>query len=62
MKQTIHLREQLPELTLSELAQEFDPPVTKSCLNHRLRKVVEMARALERKEEDTKDGSLQDRE
>ena len=62
VKQTIHLREKLPELTLSELAQEFDPPVTKSCLNHRLRKVVEMARALKRKEEDTKDGSMQDRE
>ena len=32
------------ELPLSELAEEFDPPVTKSCLNHRLRKLVELAR------------------
>ena len=29
---------------LSELAEEFDPPVTKSCLNHRLRKLVELAK------------------
>lgn len=35
-----------PELTLSELAEEFDPPVTKSCLNHRLRKLMELARGL----------------
>ena len=60
MKETIHLREAKPELTLSELAQEFDPPVTKSCLNHRLRKVVEMARALEREnnKEETEDGPV----
>jgi len=56
MKETIRLREARPELTLSELAEEFDPPVTKSCLNHRLRKVLEMARAL--KKEETKDGTV----
>ena len=59
MKETIRLRERYPELTLSELAQEFDPPVTKSCLNHRLRKVLELARGLESKEtEETTDGPL----
>ena len=31
------------ELSLSELAETFDPPVTKSCLNHRLRKLMELA-------------------
>ena len=61
MKETIRLRETYPELTLSELAQEFDPPVTKSCLNHRLRKLLELSRALERDktlQEETVDGPL----
>ena len=33
-----------PELTLSELAATFDPPLTKSCLNHRIRKLMEIAK------------------
>ena len=44
LKETIILRETFPELTLAQLAQEFDPPVTKSCLNHRLRKLVELSK------------------
>ena len=44
LKETIILRETFPELTLSELAKEFEPPITKSCLNHRLRKLVELSR------------------
>ncbi|MBQ9330985.1 MAG: DNA-binding protein WhiA [Oscillibacter sp.] len=43
---TAAMRLENPELTLSELAGEFDPPVTKSCLNHRLRKLMELARPL----------------
>ena len=43
LRQTAELRLQNPELTLSELAEEFDPPVTKSCLNHRLHKIMELA-------------------
>ena len=46
LQQTAALRLAYPELTLSELAAEFDPPVTKSCLNHRLRKLVELAKHL----------------
>ena len=46
LQQTAALRLQHPELTLSELAEEFDPPVSKSCLNHRLRKLLELARKL----------------
>ena len=45
LKETIILRETYPELTLSQLAEEFDPPITKSCLNHRLRKLMELSRA-----------------
>ena len=46
LRQTAALRAANPELTLSELAEEFDPPVTKSCLNHRLRMLVELAKKL----------------
>lgn len=46
LQQTAALRLEFPELSLSELAEEFDPPVTKSCLNHRLRKLMELAEEL----------------
>ena len=45
LQMTAALRLEYPELSLSELAEEFDPPVTKSCLNHRLRKLMELADA-----------------
>lgn len=44
LKETIILRETYPELTLTELAAEFDPPVSKSCLNHRLRKLITLSK------------------
>ena len=44
LQETARMRERNPELTLSELALEFTPPVTKSCLNHRLRKLMELAK------------------
>lgn len=43
---TAALRLENPELTLSELAEEFDPPVSKSCLNHRLRKLLDAAKTV----------------
>ena len=46
LRKTAALRLEHPELSLSELAETFDPPVTKSCLNHRLRKLVELAEGL----------------
>ena len=46
LQMTAALRLENPELTLSELAEEFDPPVSKSCLNHRLRKLLELARTV----------------
>jgi len=46
LQQTATMRVKYPELTLTELAGEFDPPVTKSCLNHRLRKLMELAKNL----------------
>ena len=46
LKATAALREAHPELSLSELAETFDPPVTKSCLSHRLRKIMQLAECL----------------
>lgn len=43
LQETARLRTQYPELSLSELVQLCDPPVSKSCLNHRLRKLMELA-------------------
>lgn len=37
-------RLQQPELSLSELAQTFEPPLTKSCVNHRMRKLMNLAK------------------
>ena len=43
LKQTALLREENPDANLNELAALFDPPITKSALNHRLRKLSELA-------------------
>ena len=41
--ETAILRLVNPDASLADLAQLTDPPVTKSCLSHRLRKLVDMA-------------------
>ena len=46
LRQTALLRLQYPELSLSQLAEKGDPPVTKSCMNHRMRKLLEEAKKL----------------
>ncbi len=56
LRETASLRLLNPELTLTELAEEFIPPLTKSCLNHRLRKLQSLARELNKGEE--KHGTL----
>ncbi len=38
------LRQRHPELSLSELASLCEPPITKSCLNHRLRKLIALSK------------------
>jgi len=43
LRQTAGLRLQYPELSIKELADISIPPVTKSCLNHRLRKLAELS-------------------
>ena len=60
LRQTAALRLNYPELTLSELAEEFDPPLTKSCLNHRLRKIVVLAKNLPPQTEQEKEETTDD--
>lgn len=42
LQEAAQLRLTHPEETLSQLAEQCDPPITKSALNHRLRKLVEL--------------------
>lgn len=46
LRQTAALRLEFPELSLIQLAEKCDPTVTKSCINHRMRKLMEEAKAL----------------
>ena len=47
LRETALLRRENPEATLQELAAMLQPPITKSAINHRMRKLLELARALE---------------
>ena len=44
LRQTAQLRRKNPEATLLELAQSMDPPVSKSAINHRMRKLIELSK------------------
>ena len=44
LKETAQLRQEHPEATLLELSQMQDPPVSKSAINHRMRKLMELSR------------------
>jgi len=43
LKETARLRMKYPDIPLSELAGKFDPPISKPGLNHRLKKLIEIA-------------------
>ena len=43
LRETAQLRLEYPELSLVELGEMCVPPVTKSCLNHRMRKLEKLA-------------------
>ena len=45
LKEAVDLRVAHPELTLAQLAELCDPPVSKSAFNHRLRKLMELAKS-----------------
>ena len=44
LQQALAAREENPEASLSELAALMEPPISKPAMNHRLQKLVEMAR------------------
>ena len=44
MQQAIVARESNPSASLTELAAMMDPPITKPAMNHRLKKLIEMAK------------------
>ena len=44
LRMTAELRMENPEATLLELAQMQDPPLTKSAINHRMRKLIELSK------------------
>jgi len=46
LRLTALLRVQNPELSIKELAEISTPPVTKSCMNHRLRKLLETSETM----------------
>lgn len=43
LRQTAALRREYPETTLSELAELHEPPISKSAVNHRMRKLLALA-------------------
>ena len=43
LAEAARLRTEHPDLTLTELAALCDPPITKSSLSHRLKKLTELA-------------------
>lgn len=44
LQETAKLRKEHPALSLADLASLCHPPVTKSCLNHRLRKLIALSK------------------
>ncbi|MDR0986281.1 MAG: DNA-binding protein WhiA [Ruminococcus sp.] len=46
LRETADLRLENPEMTLRELAESLDEPVTRSCVNHRLKKISLLAQKL----------------
>ena len=44
LRQAARLRLENPEMSLQQLAERSDPPVSKSCMNHRMRRLMEEAR------------------
>ncbi|MBQ8801408.1 MAG: DNA-binding protein WhiA [Clostridium sp.] len=49
LQEVATLRREHPADTLIQLAQRCDPPITKSALNHRLRKLIDMSKNLKEK-------------
>ena len=52
LQQTASLRETYPEENLVELGQLHTPPISKSAVNHRIRKLMQLAKGAEERQED----------
>ena len=48
LKQAAVAREKHPEASLTELSAMMNPPITKPAMNHRLKKLVQLAREAEK--------------
>ena len=46
LQQALNARERNPEASLTELAAMMEPPITKPAMNHRLKKLVTMAKEI----------------
>ena len=51
LRATAELKYENPEANLTELAALHEPPITKSCVNHRLNKIIEQYEQITRKAE-----------
>jgi hypothetical protein len=47
LRQMAEIRLENPDVSLSELSQMFDPPLSRSGVNHRLKKIIQIANNLE---------------
>lgn len=59
LRQVAELRLQEPEISLKELGELLEPPVSKSGVNHRLRKLSELAEELRDASEERKDTQVE---
>ena len=50
LREVARLRREQPELSLAEIGQMLDPPVGKSGINHRMRRLMEIAKEIEKEE------------
>ena len=51
LQKAAEMRLRYPEYTLSQLAEAFDPPLSKSGLSHQLKKIIDIAKALQERNE-----------
>ena len=51
LREVARLRREQPELSLAEIGQMLDPPVGKSGINHRMRRLMEIAEEIEKEEQ-----------
>jgi hypothetical protein len=52
LRQAAAMREEYPDLSLKELAQQFSPPLSKSGLSHRMKKLEQLAKEQKERSQD----------